>query len=96
MKKDWMLPRGLAIVALWALAPGIAAAYIDPGNGAYMVQALFTIAGAALFYLRHPIRSIRAVLGKFSGHRQQDQRSEAEHAPELSPGHPQEPDRPVP
>jgi hypothetical protein len=36
-------------------------AYIDPGNGAYMVQVLFTVFAAALFYLRHPIRLVQAL-----------------------------------
>jgi hypothetical protein len=39
----------------------MAMAYIDPGNGAYMVQALFTLLGAALFYIRHPIRTAKLV-----------------------------------
>jgi hypothetical protein len=60
MKQGNFLPVGALVVLLWATAPGVAQAYIDPGNGAYMVQALFTIVGAALFYLRHPIRSFRA------------------------------------
>jgi len=47
-------------------APGVAMAYIDPGNGAYMVQALFTLIGAALFYLRHPISLLRAAWGWIS------------------------------
>jgi hypothetical protein len=40
--------------------PGVALPYIDPGNGAYVVQALFTLIGAVLFYLRHPIRLLQA------------------------------------
>ena len=54
---------GLQIVgtaALLALAPSLAWSYIDPGNGAYMVQVLFTLIGAALFYIRHPIRFFHA------------------------------------
>ena len=61
MKQRLITPRALCVVLIWSIAPGLALAYIDPGNGAYMVQALFTIAGAALFYLRHPIRTIRVV-----------------------------------
>ncbi len=45
----------------WIMAPAAAMAYIDPGNGAYMVQALFALIGAAFFYLRHPIRSLKAL-----------------------------------
>ncbi len=53
--------RLTAVVVVLAMAPTLAFAYIDPGNGAYMVQALFALFGAALFYLRHPIRSIQSV-----------------------------------
>jgi hypothetical protein len=52
--------RFAAVVVVLATAPSLALAYIDPGNGAYMVQALFTLVGAAIFYLRHPVRSLKA------------------------------------
>jgi hypothetical protein len=51
--------RCAGIVSILVMAPTVALAYIDPGNGAYMVQALFALVGAALFYLRHPIRSLK-------------------------------------
>jgi len=59
--------RFAAVVLILALAPAAAKAYIDPGNGAYMVQALFTVVGAALFYLRHPLRSIKVFWHRFFG-----------------------------
>jgi hypothetical protein len=59
--------RCAVVVALLSTAPTLAQAYIDPGNGAYMVQLLFTIAGAALFYVRRPIRSLKAVWSWLSG-----------------------------
>jgi len=60
--KDAAGPARIAVVvSIFALAPASAMAYIDPGNGAYMVQVIFTLVGAALFYLRHPIRSIKAL-----------------------------------
>jgi hypothetical protein len=58
--------RHIALVAMLGTAPGVAFAYIDPGNGAYMVQALFTLVGAALFYLRHPIHLLRSAWGWIS------------------------------
>jgi len=61
MSKGRCLLSSGMVVLVWALAPGRAFAYIDPGNGAYMVQALFTVIGAAFFYLRHPIRSLRGL-----------------------------------
>jgi hypothetical protein len=61
MQASRMPRRGLMIaVALFAV-PAVALAYINPGNGAYMVQALFTLAGAGMFYLRHPSRLLQAV-----------------------------------
>ena len=58
----------LALVAIYlATLPMVANAYIDPGNGAYMLQAIFAIVGAGLFYLRHPIRTLKALFERFSG-----------------------------
>lgn len=52
----------IAVAAVFlALAPSLAWSYIDPGNGAYMVQLMFTLVGAALFYIRHPVRAFQAV-----------------------------------
>jgi hypothetical protein len=52
--------RLAAVAVILSLSPALAMAYIDPGNGAYMVQALFTVVAAGIFYLRHPIQSLRA------------------------------------
>jgi hypothetical protein len=60
MKRAYVDPRAVGVVLLLAVAPSLAQAYIDPGNGAYMVQALFAMAGAALFYIRHPIRTVKS------------------------------------
>jgi hypothetical protein len=59
--------RFAAVVSSLALAPAAAMAYIDPGNGAYMVQALFTLVGAALFYVRHPIRTVKHFWRRYVG-----------------------------
>ena len=67
MKKICLDPRTLLIVVFLSASPTVAMAYIDPGNGAYMVQALFTLVGAGLFYLRHPIRMFQAIVRKLTG-----------------------------
>jgi hypothetical protein len=69
--------RCVAVIAALSLAPTLAQAYIDPGNGAYMVQVLFTLVGASLFYVRHPIRSLKA-FGRWLLNRQK-------HSEELAP-----------
>jgi hypothetical protein len=69
--------REALIVLLLATAPTLAMAYIDPGNGAYMVQALFTLVGAALFYIRHPIRSAKLVWNRLL---RRDNRESAPHS----------------
>jgi hypothetical protein len=62
MKLSGLSRTRFALVALMlGLTPAAAMAYIDPGSGAYMVQVLFTLAAAAFFYVRHPIRSLRAL-----------------------------------
>jgi hypothetical protein len=53
--------RFAVVVVVLSLSPALAMAYIDPGNGAYMVQALFTVVAAGIFYLRHPIQSLKAL-----------------------------------
>jgi hypothetical protein len=58
--------RFAGVVLAFSAVPGLAMAYIDPGNGAYMVQVIFTLIGAGLFYLRHPIRSLQALGRWFS------------------------------
>jgi hypothetical protein len=64
MKRPSLSYSRIALMALiLGLAPAAAMAYIDPGSGAYMVQVLFTLAAAAFFYVRHPIRSLRAFWG---------------------------------
>jgi hypothetical protein len=74
--------RHTIIAAALCLAPAVALAYINPGNGAYMVQALFTLLGAGMFYLRHPRRLLEAVRLWFANRR--DTRPAA--APEHSDG----------
>jgi hypothetical protein len=54
-------PRFAVVVLILATIPTAAMAYIDPGNGAYMVQTLLTVVAAGAFYLRHPIRSLKAI-----------------------------------
>ena len=73
-------PRVIAVVAILSTAPGLAFAYIDPGSGAYMVQALFALCGAALFYIRHPIRTIRSLGNRLF------RRSNAQDPPPLGEG----------
>jgi hypothetical protein len=68
--------RDLVAVALYlALLPAAVNAYIDPGNGAYLVQALFTVLGAVVFYLRHPVRLFRALWDRLLPGRAQGSRA---------------------
>jgi len=78
MLKNFLKPRGVLIVAFLAVSPTVAMAYIDPGNGAYMVQALFTLLGAALFYVRHPVRTAKLIWNRLRG-RGADEESTAQH-----------------
>jgi hypothetical protein len=67
MLNRFLKPRGILILAFLAASPTVAMAYIDPGNGAYMVQALFTLLGAALFYVRHPVRTAKLIWNRLRG-----------------------------
>ncbi len=66
MRHRFLGTRGALIVLFLATVPTLAMAYIDPGNGAYMVQALFTLIGAALFYIRHPIRTAKLLWNRLT------------------------------
>jgi hypothetical protein len=78
MLTRFLKPRGILIIAFLAVSPTVAMAYIDPGNGAYMVQALFTLLGAALFYVRHPVRTAKLLWNRLRG-RGGDDEASAEH-----------------
>jgi hypothetical protein len=42
-------------------------AYIDPGTGAYLIQALVAILAAVFFAIRHPIELIKSLIKKIMG-----------------------------
>jgi hypothetical protein len=60
MKRVVSVQRCATVVLVLAMVPTLAQAYIDPGSGAYMVQALFALVGAVMLYARHPVRSLQA------------------------------------
>jgi len=54
----------LLLACLLLLVPLQAHAYVDPGTGAYLVQALLALVGAGAFYLRHPRALIKRLWNK--------------------------------
>lgn len=59
ISKHWRL-------ALIGLAfPSLAFAYIDPGTGAYVVQAVLALFATVTFYVTHPGRLLKRVFGRF-------------------------------
>lgn len=46
-------PRSAVLVLLLSF-PGVAFAYVDPGTGAYLLQLIIAIFGAAVFYVSRP------------------------------------------
>ncbi len=71
------MQRCAATVLVLAMAPGLAQAYIDPGSGAYMVQAVFALVAAVIFYARHPVQSLRAFGRWMTGRWRKDATSDA-------------------
>ncbi len=51
--------RLLAVLLLWPVA---AFAYIDPGSGMLLWQGAIAAVGAAVVFVRHPIRTIKGLL----------------------------------
>jgi hypothetical protein len=88
MRNQGLYLRAGGVLACLLLAPNLALAYIDPGNGAYMVQALFTLVGAALFYLRHPVRTLKEswhwLLGRFRPPKAAAHEAERQESSEIS------------
>jgi hypothetical protein len=57
----------IILLSLLALCmPRTALAYIDPGTGAYLVQGLVALAGAAAFYVSHPAELLRKIREKLT------------------------------
>lgn len=54
----------LTILVMFALVPGVSHAYVDPGTGAMLVQALLAVIAIAFFYLRNP-RTLLSDLAKW-------------------------------
>ena len=44
-------------------------AYIDPSSSLYLIQGLFAIVGAIIFYIRHPIEAIKNLWKKIKGNK---------------------------
>ncbi len=49
----------LITVFLLGMVPTVAYAYVDPGTGAYIVQAIIAVIASGLFFLRNPIRVLK-------------------------------------
>lgn len=49
------------LVIIFCAMPSLAFAYIDPGTGAYVVQALFALIAAGLAYIRHPLKALKVL-----------------------------------
>lgn len=49
------------LFVLFCATPSIAFAYIDPGTGAYVVQALIALIAACITYIRHPLKALKAL-----------------------------------
>ncbi len=49
----------LITVFLLGMVPAVAYAYVDPGTGAYIVQAIIAVIASGLFFLRNPIRALK-------------------------------------
>lgn len=56
-----MMPKHWRLVAIGLAFPSLAFAYIDPGTGAYVVQAAIALASTVVFYATHPVRLVKRV-----------------------------------
>ncbi len=59
------MPRKLIVLSMLLIAlPQTSFAYVDPGTGAYVIQAIVALIGAAVFYISHPMELIRRIKSK--------------------------------
>ncbi|MFI4869973.1 MAG: hypothetical protein ACHQDD_11605 [Steroidobacterales bacterium] len=52
-------------VILGLAFPSLAFAYIDPGTGAYVVQAVLALFATIAFYISHPRQLVKGVFERF-------------------------------
>jgi hypothetical protein len=53
------------LLILGLVFPSLAFAYIDPGTGAYVVQAVLALFATIAFYISHPRQLAKRVLERF-------------------------------
>jgi len=53
------------LLTAFLVFPGTASAYVDPGTGAYLLQLLIAIFGAAVFYISRPAQLFRLIIDFF-------------------------------
>tara|TARA_A100001015_G_scaffold300532_1_gene386063 strand:+ start:25 stop:225 length:201 start_codon:yes stop_codon:yes gene_type:complete len=46
-------------------------AYIDPGTGSMIIQAILAIGATIIFYLGYPLRIIKKIILKFKNHKEE-------------------------
>ncbi len=54
----------ILLSVVFVCLPRTSLAYVDPGTGAYMVQALVALVGATIFYVRNPMELVRRIKAK--------------------------------
>jgi len=52
-------------MAYLLLLPGAASAYVDPGSGMLLIQGLVAFVGALIVFVRHPVKSIKALIARW-------------------------------
>jgi hypothetical protein len=57
--------RKATLLALLALSPLPAFAYVDPGSGMLIWQGLLAVIGAVIVFVRNPWESVKRLLDRF-------------------------------
>ncbi|MFW9930093.1 MAG: hypothetical protein ACFFD1_11930 [Candidatus Thorarchaeota archaeon] len=64
MKKKCLLCSLITILFILTILPGVAFAYIDPGTGSMVLQALAVAVFSSLFFIKKILRSIKLFFKK--------------------------------
>jgi hypothetical protein len=65
--------RALLAVGIWAIVPGNASAYVDPGSGLLIIQGLLALIGGVIVFVKNPIAAFKRLWARcFPGARNRD------------------------
>ena len=63
------------LILIFVFFPNISHAYIDPGTGSFIIQAILAVGASIVFYLGYPIRFFKKIFSKFKYKKDKEKKS---------------------